>query len=152
MIVTAKSFVSKRAWAIFSALTVLSGHATAIADEPRAPAPFDLRRDRYFSTYDVVVGSYLRTHSPHRRARACVIGLSGDGYKLAWVIWRGGGRLILWEENTEGLKYPRRDLSLSKDVVATPAQIGTSTYLVDRPWVNKLERQCAAFGRHVSIN
>ena len=152
MLEMTKSYASKCGWAMFAALTALSGHASASADRPKAPAPFDLRKDRYFSTYTVVVGSYLRAHSPHRRARACVIGLRGDSYKLAWVIWRGGGRLILWEENTEGLKYPIRDLSLIKDVVATPAQIGTSTYLVDRPWVNKLERQCASFGRHVSVN
>lgn len=81
-----------------------------------------------------------------------MIGLGGDGYEIAWVIWHGGGRLVLWEENTEGLKNSRRDLSLSKDVVATQAEIGTSTYLVDRPWVNNLERQCAAFGRYVAVN
>jgi hypothetical protein len=81
-----------------------------------------------------------------------VIGLGGDGYEIAWVIWRSGDRLVLWEENTEGLKHSRRDLSLSEDVVATQAEIGTSTYLVDRQWVNNLERQCAAFGRYVTVN
>jgi hypothetical protein len=143
--------ISKHALVAFTILIPSSGYSSAHAVGPKALTPFDIRSHRYFSTYNKVVGSYLRAHSPHRRARACVIGLRGGGTELAWVIWRGGGRLVLWEENTEGLKHSIRDLSLTKDVVATQAQIGTSTYLVDRPWVNKLQRQCAAFGYLVSV-
>jgi hypothetical protein len=148
----AKSFLSKYALAVFAVLTIMSECASACANGSKPFTPFDLRSDRYFSTYNAVVGSYLRAHSPHRGARACVIGRTDGNYKLAWVIWRGGGRLVLWAENTEGLKHPLQDLSLRKDVVATKAQIGTSTYLVDRPWVNKLERQCGVYGRHVTVN
>jgi hypothetical protein len=147
-----KSSDSKYALAAFAVLIATPGYSSARADGPEALSPFDIRTHRYFSTYHKVVGSYLRAHSPRRKARACVVGLRGGGTERAWVIWRGGGRLVLWEENTEGLSYPIRDLSLSKDVVATQAQIGTSTYLVDRPWVNKIERQCAAFGYLVSVN
>lgn len=145
-------FFSIYALAACSVLAMMPGCSPASTNRPTPPIPFDVRKHRYFSTYDSVVGSYLREHSPHRKAQACVTGLGGDGYEIAWVIWRGGDRLVLWEENTEGLKHSRRDLSLSEDVVATQAEIGTSTYLVDRQWVNNLERQCAAFGRYVTVN
>jgi hypothetical protein len=128
------------------------GSASASTNRPTPFNSFDLRTDRYFSTYNAVVGSYLRAHSAHHRTQACVVGLRDDTYTRAWVIWREGGRLILWQENTEGLNNSVRNLSLTKDIVATPALIGTSTYLESRPWLNKLERLCANHGRRVIVN
>ena len=152
MTTKAGPFFSICALAACSVFAVMPGCSPPSTNRPTPPIPFDVGKHRYFSTYDSVVGSYLREHSPHRKARACVIGLAGAGYEIAWVIWRGGDRLVLWEENTEGLKHSRRELSLSEDVVATQAEIGTSTYLVDRQWVSNLDRQCVAFGRYVTVN
>ncbi len=112
---------------------------------------FDLDRSRYFSNYRAVVSRYLRQQSPQKPARACVIGLGGGVQNsLAWVIWRSGGRLILWQgEGDDDLTHSPRYLSYQDDVVATDADVGTSTYLVSRRWVAALERKCAQSGRYV---
>lgn len=56
-----------------------------------------------------------------------------------WVYWLEGNELILFEPYEEGsphqeLIFSRRRLNLKKDVVETPDEVGTSTYLVDRAW------------------
>ena len=138
------------------ALFACSGEpALAVLDHPETHPTFDLRKSRDFSYYRSVIGKYLRSKSPRRRTRACVIGFTIDGKDdAAWVIWRGGGRLILWEGGGEyGLNHSSRNLSLSKDVVPiTDPTLYTSTYLVSRPWVARLERRCATAGRFVAVN
>jgi hypothetical protein len=115
---------------------------------------FELKGSRYFSNYNSVVGKYLRQKSPNRHTRACIVGIRIDGQNnQAWVIWRGGDNLILWEGGGDNdLDRSRRNLSLSQDVVRSDAEIGTSTYLVSRPWVTALERKCAQKGRYVAVN
>lgn len=115
---------------------------------------FELRGSRYFSSYNSVVGRFLRQKSPNHRARACIVGLRNNGQKnTAWMIWRGGGRLILWEGGGENdLNRSRRNLSLRRDVVVSDAATGTSTYLVSRQWVASLESTCARSGRYVTVN
>ncbi len=116
---------------------------------------FDVRGSRYFSNYNAVVGRYLREHSPHRRARACVVGqrIVGQQDETAYVIWRGGDQLILWwGGGDDDLNRSNRILNLRRDVVASDAAVGTSTYRVSRPWVAMVERKCAQAGRYVTVN
>jgi hypothetical protein len=149
-----KSFVSKYAWAIFAGLTATCGYSSASAKIAYDFRTFELRGSRYFFNYSAVVGRYLRQESPRRHARACVVGqrTSGQRNETAYVIWRGGDKLILWWAGLDDLKLSNRQLSLRHDVVATDKATGTSTYLVSRPWVDMVERKCARYGRYVSVN
>jgi hypothetical protein len=141
---------------IFVAL-IISVSSTCVA-HGKAPYRFDtfeLRGSRYFSNYNTVVGRYLRQHSPHRRARACVVGqrVVGQRNETAYVIWRGGDKLILWwGGGDDDLNRSNRILSLRRDVVASDSAVGTSTYRVSRRWVAMVERKCAQAGRYVTVN
>jgi hypothetical protein len=151
----AKSCVSKCAWAIGALLMVVPAPSSARGGDRYHLQTFELRGSRYFSNYNAVVGRYLRQHSPNRRARACVVGqrIVGQQDETAYVIWRGGDQLILWWGGDDAdLNRSNRLLSLSRDVVPSDAAIGTSTYLVSRPWVAALERKCVRYGRYVTVN
>lgn len=147
-------FLSKLAIS-FVLLTVLYSSVSYARDSDRYHLQaFELRRSKYFSNYNIVVSRYLRQKSSRRPAHACIVGLKVDGENnAAWMIWRSGGRLILWEGGGENnLNRSRRNLSLRRDVVASDTATGTSTYLVSRPWVAALERKCAKFGRYVTVH
>jgi hypothetical protein len=148
-------FASKYAAAIFVISTSTSGNLSAGDKNPYHFETFELRGSRYFSNYNAVVGRYLKQHSPHRRALACVVGqrIVGQQNETAYVIWRGGDKLILWwGGGDDDLNRSNRILSLRREVVATDEAIGTSTYLVSRPWVAMVERNCARYGRYVTVN
>jgi hypothetical protein len=149
-----KALFSKWVVVLAGLIVPLSGTVHARGNDRYHLQTFELRGSRYFSNYNAVVARYLRQKSPHRRARACIVGLKVDGRSnTAWMIWRGGSSLILWEGGGENdLNRSRRNLSLRRDVVASDAAIGTSTYLVSRPWVAALERKCARSGRYVAVN
>jgi hypothetical protein len=81
----------------------------------------------------------------------CIVGYNESSDRYAWVYWREGNALILWEPNVNDPMYPslswsRRYLHLNKDVVNSMAEVGTSTYLVTRAWVNKVLRDCRKMG------
>lgn len=72
----------------------------------------------------------------------------------AWVYWQEGRAIILWEPGRSGdietrdmdLVYSRRFLSLTRDVVPTQDDIGSSTYLVDQEWVDTRINECSQRG------
>jgi hypothetical protein len=143
-------------------LNVLSACAIALSSPSYANdktrdnfETFEIRGSRYFSNYKSVVGRYLRQHSPRRRARACVVGqrVPNQDNSTAYVIWREGDKFILWwGGGDDDLNRSNRLLSLRRDFVATDEDIGTSTYLVSRPWVKLIERKCQKFGHYVTVN
>jgi hypothetical protein len=150
---TVRLFASRCSLTVAAVVLAATGPGITQAKGSYQFKTFNLDRSRYFSNYRSVVRRYLRQQSPRRAARACVIGLGGGVHdSLAWVIWRGGGRLILWEgEGENDLTRSRRYLSFKDDVVATDEAVGSSTYLVGRPWLNALERECARSGRVVAV-
>lgn len=115
--------------------------------------PFELTTRPEFSGYQNVVGSFLRRQAPNENAHACVVGLRHDAQDIdaVWVIWRGGDRLIRWFSGEDQLELSSRNLSLTNDIVPTDKDIGTSTYLESRAWVDELERLCERHGRRVSV-
>lgn len=132
--------------------------ATACVQDSRRPAsyfadyePFELETRPDFSEYQEVVGSYLRQRAAGGKTQACVIGLTRGprNTEAVWIIWREGDRLIRWFSGENNLDLSSRNLSLIKDVVPTDSDVGSSTYLVSRPWVEELERLCEAHGYHV---
>jgi hypothetical protein len=149
-----KTCISKFAVHFFALIISVCSTCVAYGKAPYTFDTFELRGSRYFSNYNAVVGRYLRQKSPHRRARACVVGhrIAGQRKETAWVIWRGGDKLILWWGGGDDLNRSNRILSLRRDVVASDAAVGTSTYLVSRQWVAMVERKCAQAGRYVTVN
>jgi len=147
----------RHAW-LGLALAVATLAAACVQEKPRATSyfsdytPFDIASRAAFADYRQVVGSYLRQKRGQAGSQACVVGLTRGSRDtdVTWVIWRDGDRLIRWFAGENNLELSSRNLSLTDDVVPTDADVGSSTYLVSRPWVNELERLCAAHGQRVT--
>jgi hypothetical protein len=81
----------------------------------------------------------------------------GNGGNLAWVYWREGRAIILWEPDPSGanrkheLLWSRRFLSLDKDVVAREQDIGGSSYLESREWARHTIHDCTRHGSRFVI-
>ena len=114
---------------------------------PPAPAEktFDLASDPDFGKFDQVVTRFAAKHRPGKESSFCVIGVSTEGTKSAWVIWREGRQILLWEGGDD-LEQSRRVIHLKSDVVASEADLHGSTYLVTRSWVDDLTRRCEDSG------
>lgn len=103
--------------------------------------------------------TYLGTKepAPGGAQHFCVIGYERGGQKTAWVYWREGQRLVLWEpagpdfESKDTLTRSRRDLNLRRDVVATKREVGSSSYRIDRPWLNGLLADCRRRGQTFEV-
>jgi hypothetical protein len=82
----------------------------------------------------------------------CAVGyVDPDGDRHAWLYWKEGNKLILWEPSSMpeyplSLCFSHRYLDLKKDVVKTLADVRGSTYLVTQDWVNKTLADCAKHG------
>ncbi|SET58065.1 hypothetical protein SAMN05443639_103430 [Stigmatella erecta] len=88
----------------------------------------------------------------------CVIGYrEPSGGEYAWVIWKEGRALILWEPSADpayptSLATSRRFLHLDRDVVASGEDVNGSTYLVTRDWVSQLTRDCESQGEKFAVS
>ena len=148
-----RSFV--RHIGLYIAAAAMTFMTACVEENPSAASslagytPFDLKTRPHFSNYQDVVGSYLRQKAPEEDSHACVVGLTraGRDTDVVWVIWRGGDRLVRWFPGENNLELSSRNLSLTDDVVPTDADIGTSTYLESRSWVNELECSTAIWMR-----
>jgi hypothetical protein len=88
----------------------------------------------------------------------CVIGYQSNRFsnqppsKIVWVHWKEQNRLIYWEPAAAGLEskttliHSRRQIDLTNDVVETQAEVGSSSYLVARDWVNSVLKDCRKSG------
>ena len=109
-----------------------------------------------FSNPRAVLQKLVTRKGKARRNSFCVIGYQfPDGDKSAWVYWREGKAIILWEpteNDINDLTLSRRYLRLTKDVVENESQVQGSTYLVTRQWVNSLLRDCQARGEKFTVS
>ena len=136
------------------------GATAALLLTAAAPQTFDTRADPQFGDARPALRVYLAQQRPRWRApqHFCVVGyVQPSGTRSAQVHWREGSRLILWEGASDpafardAIKSSRRDLDLSRDVVADEAAVAGSTYLVTRAWVRKVLTDCAAKGIRYTI-
>jgi hypothetical protein len=124
-------------------------------------ATFDTRSDPLFADATVPLRAFLR-QPYNRRHRGpqhfCIVGYAGSGTsRSAIILWREGRRLIHWSGandpawREDSIAFSTRQIDLTRDVVPRMEDIGGSTYLVTRAWVDRVQRDCRAAGARYSI-
>ena len=115
--------------------------------------------DHIFNTLDnatfgdprATLRDFLRSQHIGRRKpiqNFCVVAYQdyGGNEKRAWVHWPEGHKLILWTGGAAPLARSRRIIDLTKDVVASDADVNSSTYLVTQAWADQVIADCATRG------
>jgi hypothetical protein len=132
----------------------------ADAARPATGTIFDTRTAQYFGDATVPLKAYLAAAqtAPAGPQHFCIVGYDHSGDRSALVHWREGNRLIQWDGASDpayaedAIRNARSDLDLTKDVVATDADINSSTYLVTRAWVDRVLADCAARGAEYTVS
>jgi hypothetical protein len=74
---------------------------------------------------------------------------------VARVYWSEAHRLRSLDPSSTAVDasslLPGNDLDLDRDVRATQAEVGASTYLVTRSWVDSVIRHCRRYGAEIII-
>lgn len=113
---------------------------------------FDVRADAAFQHYEDIIRVFLKSARVGKQADFCVLGqIASDGTKSAWISWRQGRQIILWDGGESDLRQSRRKILIDKDVVNTEDELRGSSYLVTRKWVEELNETCAREGVSVRI-
>jgi len=112
---------------------------------------FDFRNEGAFGDPTRALREFLHSQRVARRKPAqsfCIVGYQSStaNDKRAWIHWPQGHKLILWSGGTAALANSRRITDLTKDVVASEADIQGSTYLVTQAWANQVLSDCATRG------
>lgn len=116
---------------------------------PPQPATriFAITSDAGFSNYKQIVERFARNHRPQAVNDFCILGqIADDNSRSAWVIWRQGQEIILWDRNVMDLDSSLRTIRLKSDVVPTENDVRGSTYRVTRAWVETLSSMCEKSG------
>lgn len=118
--------------------------------------PFRVTADAAFQPVEATLRTLLHGRRPGGANHFCVIGQRlEDGNRQAWILWREGRALILWEPAAEGiadLRRSRRSLRLGRDVVPDgDPRLASSTYLTGRGWYRDLARQCRLAGEAFTL-
>lgn len=143
-------------FAIFAAPVIVTGPllgpriVLAQSSQQAEVNVFDVAADPEFKNYKTVVSRFAAKHRPNAVNNFCVIGMSADHTKNAWVLWREGKQIILWEGGGD-LDLSRRIIHLPADVVPTESDLHGSTYLVTQSWVAALTTQCDHSGVKVRV-
>jgi hypothetical protein len=112
---------------------------------------FDLASDPAFRDYKHVLTEFAHKHRPKAENDFCISAFyTRDDRKSAWVIWRQGRQMILWEGQPD-LDDSRRDLHLASDVVPTEDDLHGSTYRVTKAWVERMTAACEQSGVKVHV-
>ena len=137
--------------------------SVACVAEPQKES-FNVEKTTGYNPVAPALKSYLVGQDATKgQQHLCVIGYveptsEGTGKnKIAWVYWREGNRLTLWEPAAEGfepkdtLKHSRRDLDIAKDVTAKNEAVGSSTYKESFAWVEDVKKDCQKRGKSYEI-
>lgn len=149
----------KRPFDSSAILAVLAGSLALVVAAPAAASGdaeahvFDVKADKDFSDFRKPLASFLRSRHARLPTSVCLLGEQHvDGTKSAWVIWRSGHTMLLWEGGTSSMAASRRLLDLSHDVVVSDDEVAGSTYLVTRAWVARQTERCRQVGTTVSLS
>ena len=89
----------------------------------------------------------------HKTNHFCVMADHDPANEAALVYWSSQHQLITWDPGWElyALADSRSPLNLQHDVVANYNEVGSSTYLVTRGWLNGVLADCRKFGNAYTI-
>jgi hypothetical protein len=133
------------------ALSGVLASKAALAQESNI-ATFKLRSDPNFRGYKSALEHFVEKSHYKRPNDFCILGqVADDKTKFAWVLWRQGREIILWDGEGSELNESRRKIDLRKDVVTSEGDLHGSTYLVTKSWVEKLEKNCAREGLNTRV-
>ena len=128
------------------------GTGVAAASSHSEAAIFDVKGDKHFSHYREPLMRYLRNRGARKPTNVCILGEQHtDGTKSAWVIWRAGNTMLLWDGGGSSMVASRRVLDLTRDVVASDGDLHGSTYLVTNRWVEGQADRCQRLGTNVRL-
>jgi hypothetical protein len=123
-----------------------------------SPAPqtidhtFAIGEDPKFAPVETTLGQLVAKKATTDVNHLCVIGQDlDDGTRQAWVSWKEGSAIILWEPVADGIRdltSSRRYLRLDRDVVPPDDKrlASGSSYLVSTTWVKGLIAECGERG------
>jgi hypothetical protein len=130
--------------------------AAMAADGP-IEHPFRVEENKTFSPVETTLDALIARRGQTDVNHLCVIGQRlDDGTDQAWVYWREGRALILWEPSHEGVRelaFSRRFVRLDHDVVPVDDKhlAAGSSYLVSDEWANGLIAECRSLGTQFVI-
>lgn len=130
--------------------------AAMAADGP-IEHPFRVEENKTFSPVETTLGALVARRAQTDVNHLCVIGQRLDGgADQAWVYWREGRALILWEPSHDGIRelaFSRRFVRLDHDVVPVNDKhlAAGSSYLVSDEWANGLIDECKSLGTQFMI-
>ena len=138
-----------------SALLLLLAAGPRLDDTP----PWDFRKDPSYQSPVPALENWLaqREKPPRGPQHFCAVGYrNADGATRAWIHWKEGRMLLLWEGTDpdyrpNALIISRRQLSFDTDVVPTEDDINGSTYLVSKAWVAERLDDCARYGFRYTV-
>lgn len=136
---------------VLAAFAILGTGATSASSHSEASI-FDVKGDKNFSHYREPLMGYLRSRGARKPTNVCILGEQHtDGTKSAWVIWRAGNTMLLWDGGESSMIASRRVLDLTRDVVASDGDLHGSTYLVTNGWVESQADRCQRLGTNVRL-
>jgi hypothetical protein len=120
--------------------------------QPLSLKTFDIKSEPQFANYKKAVTEYAKAKRPGLVNDFCILGyLTGDNLKNAFVIWRQGRRIIVWDGGDQSLADSQRIINLRSDVVPTENDVHGSTYLVTKAWVAEVTASCGRNGVMVRV-
>ena len=151
-------FCSLAAWVgIANANAYAQAHTTT---ETMPKKTFTVERASGFKPVPAALEAFLvKQKAANGSHSLCVIGYvekssaASPTTKIAWVRWREGNRLALWEpaakgfESKDTLIRSRRNLDLTTDIAESAEAVGSSTYRVSRNWFDALDKDCKKRGK-----
>ena len=112
----------------------------------------DIASTPAFANFRQLIDAYMQRKKPKGAQDFCVVAYTySDQSQAAWVIWKQGNKLILWEPGDDALSHSRRILDLKHDVVDSENDLHGSTYLVTKAWVKQLQADCERAGVKLSL-
>jgi hypothetical protein len=132
--------------------------ASAMAADGPIEHPFRVDEDKTFAPVETTLDALIARRAQTDVNHLCVIGQPlEDGTEQAWVYWREGRALILWEPSHAGIRelaFSRRFVRLDHDVVPVNDKhlAAGSSYLVSDEWANGVIDECRSYGSQFIID
>jgi len=111
---------------------------------------FNLDKKTGYTDYRAQLKNYAIKNNPKSANEFCIIGYENlsnpqDPFSQAIIYWKQGRKIIFWDGGLD-MNVFSNELNLATDVVKSPKDVGTSTYLVTEKWVSDYIQDCQKHG------